>query len=245
MGNGASNPFGDNNDILNLINSDGTLCDSECRRNQQLTQLQQAYETAQSTYSTAPEELETAKKNYFTFLNGSASFAQMQQTDYSSKAKKIATTMQDQFNKKYKEAVILLQSYQSSYINLSNIMELLENYKNENKHLKKVTGEISSDIDTKDRKTYYEEQSIDRLKYFYKWIKYIYIFLIIVYIFCLFLIPRQLSLQTELGILVLLIIYPFIINPIWKFVLKIYNKIVDIIPKNVYKSLGPLVLVEP
>ena len=40
MGNGASNTFGDNNDILNLVNSDGTICDTECRRNQQLTQLQ-------------------------------------------------------------------------------------------------------------------------------------------------------------------------------------------------------------
>ena len=68
MGNGASNTFGDNNDILNLVNSDGTICDTECRRNQQLTQLQQAYENAEANYATAPQELETAKKNYYTFL---------------------------------------------------------------------------------------------------------------------------------------------------------------------------------
>jgi len=189
-------------------------------------------------YSTAPHELEIAKKNYYTFLNGNASFTQMQQSDYNSKAEQISTTMQDEFDKKYKEAVTLLQSYQSSYVNLSNVMELLDNYINENKDLKKITGKISNDIVTSDRKTYYEDQSIDRLKYFYKWMKYIYIFLLIIYFLCIFLIPSHLSRLMEIVILFLLIIYPFIIQPIIKFCISIVKKIVNVLPKNVYTSLG-------
>lgn len=238
MGNSASNTFGDNNDILNLVNSDGTICDKECRRNQQLTQLQQAYENAEANYATAPQELEIAKKNYYTFLNGSASFTQMQQTDYNDKAKKIALLMQDQFNKKYKEAITLLQSYQSSYVNLSNVNELSENYIDENKYLEKISGKISSDIVTKDRKTYYEDQSIERLKYFYKWMKYIYIFLLIVYFLCIFLIPPQISIKKEIIIFIFLIIYPFIVQPVIKFCIFIFMKITSVLPKNVYTSLS-------
>lgn len=243
MGNSTSTSLSDNNDSsgnLNLINSDGTLCDSECRKNQQLSELQQAYENAKSNYSTAPHELELAKKNYYTLLNGNANYAQTQQSDYNSKATKIATAMQEQFDKNYKEAVILLQTYQSSYINISNVMELLENYIKENINLRKNTLEISDDIVTSDRKTYYENQSIDRLNTFHKWMKYIYIVLLIIILISLFFIPSTLSTFKKILISVLLILYPFIIQPILIIYDFIQQKIINIFPKNISKTAGSI-----
>jgi hypothetical protein len=244
MGNTTSNSLdsnnNDSNDNLNLINSDGTLCDSECRKNQQLTQLKQAYENAKSNYSTAPHELELAKKNYYTLLNGNASYIQSQKLDYNSKAEKITKTMQEEFHKNYKEAIILLQTYSSSYINISNVMELLENYIKENINLKITIRTLTSDIVTNDRKTYYEDQSIDRLKKYYRWIKYIYIFLLIIIIISLFFIPSTITTSKKILITVLIILYPFIIQPILFIYNSLQQKIINLlhqIPNNIFHLL--------
>lgn len=241
MGNSTSTSLADNNNSsgnLNLINSDGTICDSECRKNQQLSELKQAYENAKSNYSTAPHELELAKKKYYTLLNGNGIYIQSQKADYNSKAKKIAKTMQEQFDKNYKEAIILLQTYQSSYINISNVMELLENYVKENIYLKKNTLELSDDIVTNDRKTYYEDQSIDRLKIYHKFMNYIYLVLLIVILISLFFIPSTLSTFKKILISVLIILYPFIIGPVLIIYTLIKQKIISLFPKNIYKSFN-------
>jgi hypothetical protein len=246
MGNSTSTSLGDNNNSngnLNLINSDGTICNSECRNNQQLSELKQAYETAKSNYSTAPHELELAKNKYYSLLEGSDKYSQRQQTDYNSKAEKIVSSMQEQFDKNYKEAVILLQTYSSSYINISNVMELLENYTKENIYLKKNTVEVSADIVTNDRKTYYEDQSINRLKIYHKWMTYVYIVLLIINLISLFFIPSTLSTSKKILILVIMIIYPFIIQPFLVIYTLIQKKIINLFP-NIYKTSNSIGLQE-
>jgi hypothetical protein len=237
MGNSLTSSSNNPSETLNLFNNDGSLCDAECRKKQQLVILEQNYQNAKSNLANAPSEYEIAKKKYYASLGNNSSIEQM---DYSNKADKIGITLQNNFNKSYKEASILLQSYEGVYINLNNVFDLLQNYIKENNNLENKIKKISSDIVTNDRKTFYEDQSIEVLKKYYKWMKYVYIFILIVYIFCIFLIPQQMSRIKELLILFFLILYPFIVIPVWKFILKIYNKIKEIVPKNVYKSLGPL-----
>ena len=244
MGNTTTSGTDNPDETLNMFNSDGTICDTDCMNQATLTELKQNYETAQTTLANAPSQLETAKKNYYTFVDGTSGYNKTQQSELTVKAETIATTLQNNFNKSYNDIVTLLQTYQGTYINFDNIIELLKTYLQENNELKKEIKMISTDIVTNDRKTYYEDQSIHGLKRYYEWMKYIYIFLLIVYLFCIFLIPPQMSRKTEIIIFLLLVVYPFIINPIWKFVLNTYNKILSLLPKNVYKTLGPIGLLE-
>ena len=94
------------------------------------------------------------------------------------KADKIASVLQTKFTKSFTDASQMLLGYNGLYLNMNNVNELLVKYMNENKHLKDDISNVSSDILTNDRKTYYEDQSIDRLKFFYKWMKYIYAFIV-------------------------------------------------------------------
>ena len=240
MGNNFTLESNNSSDNLPLFNSNGTTCDSECQRQQKLKELEQKYVNAKSNLATAPSEYETAKKNYFIELDGSVGYNAIQGTDLTSKATKIATTLQDNFNKSYHEASILLESYSGVYINLNNIFDLLKNYMEENKSLMKKVKNTTSDIVTNDRKTYYEDQSIDHLKKYYKWMKYLYYFILIIYLICIFLVPPQVSRKKEIIIFIILFIYPFVIGPIWRFIMKVFYKIKNVLPKNVYKSLGPV-----
>lgn len=153
------------------------------------------------------------------------------------KADKIASVLQTKFTKSFTDATQMLSGYNGLYLNMNNVNELLVKYMKENKHLKDDISNVSSDILTNDRKTYYEDQSIDRLKFFYKWMKYIYAFIVVVYLFCIFLVPTQTSMKKEIFIFVLLCLYPFIILPIFRLLNIIYKKIMNYMPKNVYKTL--------
>jgi len=155
----------------------------------------------------------------------------------SKKADKIVSVLQTNFTKSLADATQLLSGYNGLYLNMNNVNELLVKYMKENKHLKDDISNVSSDILTNDRKTYYEEQSIDSLKYFYKWMKYIYAFIVVVYLFCIFLVPSETSMKKEIFIFVLLCLYPFIILPIFRLLNIIYEKIMSYMPKNVYKTL--------
>ena len=155
----------------------------------------------------------------------------------SKKADKIVSVLQTNFMKSLAEAVQLLSAYNGLYLNMNNVNELLVKYIKENKHLEDDITNVSSDILTNDRKTYYEDQSINRLKYFYKWMKYIYAFIIVVYLFCIFLVPSQTSMKKKIFIFILLCLYPFIILPIFRLLNLIYEKIMSYMPKNVYKTL--------
>lgn len=241
MGNSAStsnmaNSVPDVNNFIDLVNQ-GYVCDEECQNAKTAQSLKQTYEEAKINLEKAPSELEVASKNYYTFVDGENSYNQKQNNNLKEKADKITSILQTNFSKSFKEVNIFLESYNGLYSNLTNVIELLTKYLIENKKLEKDIKNISSDIVTNDRKTYYEDESIDRLKFFYNWMKYIYIFIVVVYLFCIFLIPQQMSRKKEIFIFGLLCLYPFIIHPIFRLLNWIYEKIIHIIPKNVYKTL--------
>jgi len=239
MGNSISNtPAETNGNILNLFNPDGTICDANCQSQQSLSQLQNTLVNAKANLSNAPTEYENAKKNYLVQLNGTNSYNQSVETDLTTKATTIASTLQDNFNNSCQETTTLLSNYQGTYVNLNNIKELLKKYIDENNQIKKEIKNIASDVVTNDRRTYYEDQSIDNLKKYYKWMKYFYFFMVFIYLFVVIFYPNPLSNKTKIIFFVLIILYPFIINPIFKYLFKLFFKIMSFFPKDVYHTLG-------
>jgi len=237
MGNSTSNSSTEER-TLNLINPDGTICDANCQKQQSLGQLQNTLENAKANLSNAPTEYQAAKKNYLVELNGSNAYNQTVEANLTTKADTIATTLQNNFNNNCQQANTLLSNYQGTYVNLNNILDLLKKYINDNTQLKNEINNLSSDVVTNDRKTYYEDQSLDNLKKYYKWMKYLYFFISFVYLFVVYFYPNPLSNKTKIIIFILIIIYPFIIDPIFKYLFKLVFKILSFLPKDVYHTLG-------
>ena len=238
MGNSTSNNTTLDSNTLNLFNQDGSVCDANCQKQQTLTQLQNTLENAKANLTNAPSEYQTAKKNYLTQLNGSNAYNKSLEGDLTIKVDKIATTLQNNFDNSCQDANTLLSNYQGTYVNLTNVMELLKKYIEENKLLINEIKNTSSDVITNDRRTYYEDQGLNNLKRYYKWMKYIYFFMAFVYLIIVFFYPNPMTNKSKIIIFILIIIYPFIINPIFRFLFKLLNKILSFLPKDVYHTLG-------
>ena len=107
--------------------------------------------------------------------------------------------------------------------------------KNEELRLKLRNNQ--GDILTNNRKTYYQEEAIERLKLWHKFWWYIYYALVIVFSLCWFLVPTDISKFKRFLISVLLVFYPFYIDFILRTIYGFFYLIYRNLPKNVYNDL--------
>jgi uncharacterized protein YgiM (DUF1202 family) len=74
-----------------------------------------------------------------------------------------------------------IDSYNGLIINFKNVVELHHKYNVENVKLEKKLKDEIDDVSKNDRKTYYENQEIDNLKYYYT---YFFMFIYAICIIC-------------------------------------------------------------
>jgi hypothetical protein len=154
------------------------------------------------------------------------------------KATMIAKIYEENFNEQSQNILSDVKIYSGLLSNLKNVAELYLKYKQENVELAKNLKDEVNDILTNERKTYYQDQGIDNLKFYY------YYFLFITYIVCVilfgvfnFIYPSQMSGKIRAAILVMLIILPFISTWILGKIVMFFYNIYGLLPKNVHKSL--------
>ena len=152
------------------------------------------------------------------------------------KANNMATLIQNVFNEKVEELKNSVDSYSSLEKNHIYMKDLYDKYLNENLKYTKKIKKINSDIYTNDRKTYYEDQNYDILTGWYNIYKFIYITLIFLFIIFIFLADSSSNFNRKIAYLIIIILYPFAINPMVLFIMKFYNYIQKYLPKNVYNT---------
>jgi len=143
----------------------------------------------------------------------------------------------NKLNGEMKKLLMLIVTYQSLLTNYFNVYELEETLARENAILKKDIVSTSSGVLTNSRKTYYEDQVIENLQYWYGWFKLIYIATLIAFIISFIMLPRGTPRAKYIAIFVGLVLYPFIIDPIVLFIMAIFTKLGNLFPKNVYSNL--------
>jgi len=208
--------------INNLIkqSTESLLCGPECQKNKKSELLHQGYLDAQSNVKTAPFRLKEAEKSYYTYTQGNAEYNKINETAITKQATANALSATTEFNTNIDNTKDLITTYNSLNNTYQNTNELYEKYLRENKDLQIKSNNINTDTVTNDRKSYYKSQEYDKLNSWYRLLKWIYIFLIIIYILGMFLSRSNYSILSKIGILIVLILYPFIINYI---VVLIYN----------------------
>ena len=223
------------NDLLNQ-SSDSLLCGPNCQQTRAQEELQQKYLDAQTNVQTAPIYLKEAKKEYYLQVKGQSAYNQMIEQDLTTEANKIAFQLIREFKKQVDESKLLNIYYNSDIINSKNTKELYNAYRDENKELEIQIRDSYSDVLTNDRKTYYEIQEYDSLKWWYTLFLTCYYILALVFFGTIILSNNQMNLWIKLFSVVLLIIYPYIIGPIGGYIRAFVNEIKKQLPKNVYKK---------
>ena len=217
------------------LSSNTLLCGPDCQKAKTAKELEQKYYTAQAEIKTAPVNLENAEKNYYVFTEGENVYNERLEKKLKQEAEKLGNLIIENFNKEIEQAKILNLYLNSDIINSSNTMELYKDYLEKNKKTEKKIKFSQGDILTNDRKTYYETQEKDNLKGWYNIFLAVYYLLAIGYFTTIFSNPALGNLFKIITFILLLII-PFIINPITIFILTVLKKVFDLLPKNVYYS---------
>ena len=212
-------------------------CDSNCQRQKTIEQLRQTYYSSKTNLATAPTQVETSFKNYLVYLEGEPAYVEYRENELEAKAEKISNTIQQNLNQQNTDETQNIHTYNGLLINLNNIYEYFEEFLKENVELENKLKTMTSDIVTNDRKTYYEDQGIESLKNYYTVLFVFYCIIVVAYIVCCFIMPSQLSIKIKIFIFALLVIYPFISAWLLTEIIHYYHKMVELLPKNVYKNI--------
>jgi len=227
------------NRFNSLINqaSNAIMCDSNCQRKKQAESLKQKFETAQANLATAPGQLQVAERNYVTLTQGAGAYSDLQDQQLTDKAEEIANQINELVDSASAEITTDIATYNGLLINFKNVVELHHKYKKENIKLEKSLKDEIDDVSKNDRKTYYENQEIDNLKYYYNYFfMTIYIICVICFVIFGFIYPSQTSLIKRLFIFIGLIILPFLSTWLLGSLIEFIYYLYSLLPKNVYKS---------
>ena len=209
----------------------------EKQREQITSDLEQKYLNAQTNLQTAPIQLEETKKNYYVYKNGTAYYNDMLTKDLTSKADVISKEIASKFNEETENANTMNAYYNTDIINSQNTKELYDEFLKKNATLGLAIKNSHGDVLTNDRKTYYQTEAIDNVKLWYKFLFIAYYILVAAFVVSIILYPNNMSRVKQLFIVILLCLYPYIIDQIVRWIYSLYLSLHDNAPSNVYLSI--------
>ena len=224
------------NDFLDNANN-VLSCDSKCQEKKKKIELKKKYLEAKTNLLTAPNQVETSYKNYLTYSKGDTAYNEYRENELQQKAEIVVTTFKTNFSDGIGKAKESYDTYSGLLLNFSHVVELYKKLVKENHILELALKNKTSDVLTNDRKTYYEDQSIDNLRFYHTIILIIYLIFLIGFAVSIFLFPSASSRGSLIATLVFFIIYPFICVRIFKFLYYIKDIIMGVLPKDVYSDI--------
>ena len=215
--------------------SDSIMCNSECQKQRETEKLKQKYDNAQTNLASASNQVQVAQRNYVTYAQGEMAYDDLHDKELHDKASLVAETFSANFDEECAKIQTQINSYNGLYMNYDNVQELYLKYEKENLDLFKELKKTSNDVLTNERKTYYEDQSISNLRFYY------FYFLLGIYIVCVIcfgvfslLYPSQYSFIVRISILAVFIALPFVATWVLGMLLYLLYGGYHLLPKNVY-----------
>ena len=153
------------------------------------------------------------------------------------KSNSLALNYQQAFSNNLGSAQILSNIYSAHLENSQSAQEFYQSYVDENTKLQNILQGNSSKSLTNNRKSYYEDQGIDNLKWWHSLFFRLYIILIVAYILFLFFSSSRFGFLSKILILFALIAYIFISPKILNYCILLYRRIFAAIPQNQYLDI--------
>ncbi len=230
------------NKVNNLINkaNESVLCGpgSDCYKNQEIERLRKKYENKQSNKRTAPEQLDSARKNYYTYAFGQPGYIQKETEVLTRRVDKLIVEKTRVHKTSIEEINLFIQSYDSAVSYKKNLLLYLSKLYNENMELSQEIKDSIASLKTADRKVWYEDDQIKTIDTWVTVLKGLY-WLIFAIFAGLFLYNKMWSIDRPFKyvycvVLLLLILWLYISDYIVVKVLQLVHKLVNYLPKNVY-----------
>jgi hypothetical protein len=236
--NGQDNIYQKVNNLI-AVGTAAVTCDAACQAQRLTDSYYKAYQDAQTTLNTAPQNLDTAYKNYIINSQGQAAYNQIVEKSLTSQVAKIAQDLSTNFFGAMADAVALNDAYNASLTNYNNSQELYSNYEATNKGLQNKIDNASNDIYTNDRKSYYNSQEIGGMMKWHIVFRWIYIIVLVSFVLCMFFVKSLFRVRTQVYIFIALFSYPFLARPVLLYLFGVLQWIGAQFPRNVYLNEAP------
>jgi hypothetical protein len=212
-------------------------CDADCQRAKKEQELLHDYQSAQMRLFNGTDNLDSTSKNYYTFAKGDSGYNDFNKGKLGDVANQIAAKYSTMFNEIVHNSEVLNNVYQSDFINVNHAKELHKTLMQKNKELDTRLKDTLNDISTSDRKTYYEDQELDDLRWWYNIYLAIYIILLVTFVISSFLAPTEMTKYKRIAVVVFLALYIFLAKYAAIALIKLWEYIGSFFPKNVYLSI--------
>lgn len=153
------------NGAIKKIN-DIAECDDKCKLDKTNLQLKTDYEKSLDDYLNAKTKIEDAKKKWLVSQYGDAEYNKIKETEYKDELK----TLIDNYKNEHINMIVdiddKIDEYETTVIFYNKLKQLLIKIKDENDTFNQNIDEYNKIVNTSDRKTFYEDETIYRVS---KW----------------------------------------------------------------------------
>ncbi|MEX0597769.1 MAG: hypothetical protein WD512_14855 [Candidatus Paceibacterota bacterium] len=161
------------NSLLKMLDNQ-IKCGPVCQKNQRDENLKRLYDNAVITKEESPYKVKIAEKNYYEATKGTAFYNDMLKDRYSSEIKEIAIKSIKQHKDILDENKLLISNYETQQIYSDKIDKLHKKVTLEYEWLIENVDKYKASVQTNDRKTFYEDQQIENLDKWNKFISYLF-----------------------------------------------------------------------
>lgn len=205
------------------------ICDTTCQENKTKDKLKEELEKSKKHLTNAPSEYEIAEKNYYTFMNGEQEYTKMKTKELKAEIEKKIDIYNLKFNSYLEQCKVILND-SKIVIDYNNNLNKQINNLSEKTEL--IDDDPETDVNTKDRISYYKTELNNKLTSRYR--KYVSIYFYIVLIFSFFYIffYNQQGIIKKIIVIILILIYPFVCDDVLKMIYSVLKYIYNFYSPN-------------
>lgn len=227
------------NDLIDKANA-SVFCGpgSDCYDNKKSDELLKIYESKQVNKKTAPEQLDSARKNYYTFTYGEPGFIKKETEVLTNRVDKQIAVKTKDHKIQVEEINEFINSYDSAVRYKANLLLYLSKLYNENFELSQEIKDSIASLRTADRKVWYEDDQIKTVDLWVTVMKGLY-WLVFAIFAGLFLWNKMWQINRPFKfvycfVLLFLVLWLYIGDYLVIKLIQLIQKLINKLPKNVY-----------
>jgi hypothetical protein len=214
---------------------------AEMERLDKINEYQTAYNRAEDNLVNGPQNLGNATYDLIDFRDGRQGYDKFIGNYLTERVNEMVTILKAKLAKEMEDATYLNQVYETAWKNSRNTVDLFEEFKKENKGLERKINDDHSLISKNQRKSFYEDDKLGRMKSWNKIISWVYFVLLILYILFISFFSSY-STKIKIILVVFFFTFPYFIHtlyiPVFLWFLTVLYNIYDyFIPKDIYMTL--------
>ena len=211
---------------------------SDCYKDAETERLRKKYENKQVNKKTAPEQLDSARKNYYVYAFGQPGYIKKETEVLTERVDKIIAKKTVDHNISIEEINLFIDSYDNAVRYKTNLLLYLSKLYSENFELSQEIKDSIASLKTADRKVWYEDDQIKTIDTWVTVLKGLY-WLIFAIFAGLFLYNKMWQIDKPFKYVYCLVLLALIA---WLYVgdylviklIQLVQKLISKLPKNVY-----------